>query len=59
MSSGTIDIDEFEDADPDKFEDRTDTERIVLFFDENFTTNEAAVDIDTAVIYFRACARRN
>lgn len=24
-----------------------------------FATDEAAVDIDTAVIYFRACARRN
>ncbi|SEH63229.1 MarR family protein [Halopenitus malekzadehii] len=35
MSSGTIDIDEFEDADPDKFEERNDTERIVLFLDEH------------------------
>jgi Mn-dependent DtxR family transcriptional regulator len=35
MSSGTIDIDEFEDADADEFEDRNDTERIVLFLDEN------------------------
>ncbi|MGQ3330808.1 type II toxin-antitoxin system death-on-curing family toxin [Halorubrum sp. FL23] len=25
----------------------------------HFATNEAAVDTDTAVIYFRACARRN
>ncbi len=24
-----------------------------------FATDEAAVDIKTAVIYFRACARRN
>jgi len=24
-----------------------------------FATNEAAVDIETAVVYFRACARRN
>ena len=24
-----------------------------------FATDEAAVDTDTAVIYFRACARRN
>ena len=24
-----------------------------------FATNEAAVDTDTAIIYFRACARRN
>ncbi|MXR40524.1 MarR family transcriptional regulator [Halobaculum sp. WSA2] len=35
MSSGTIDIDEFEDADPDEFDERTDTARIVLFLDEN------------------------
>ncbi|WP_435064160.1 MarR family transcriptional regulator [Halobaculum sp. EA56] len=35
MSSGTIDIDEFENADPDEFAERTDTERIVLFLDEN------------------------
>ncbi|MFD1569240.1 MarR family transcriptional regulator [Halorubrum laminariae] len=35
MSSGTIDIDEFEDADTDEFEKRNDTERIVLFLDEN------------------------
>ncbi|GAB3697372.1 MarR family transcriptional regulator [Halorubrum pallidum] len=35
MSSGTIDIDEFEDADADEFEKRNDTERIVLFLDEN------------------------
>lgn len=35
MSSGTIDIDEFENADDDAFEDRNDTERIVLFLDEN------------------------
>jgi len=31
MSSGTIDIEEFEDADDDAFEERNDTERIVLF----------------------------
>jgi DNA-binding MarR family transcriptional regulator len=35
MSSGTIDIDEFEDADADEFDERTDTERIVLFLDEH------------------------
>ena len=35
MSSGTIDIDEFENADDDEFEERNDTERIVLFLDEN------------------------
>jgi Mn-dependent DtxR family transcriptional regulator len=35
MSSGTIDIDEFEDADPDEFEERNDTERIVLFLDDH------------------------
>jgi len=35
MSSGTIDIEEFENADPDEFEERTDTERIVLFLDKN------------------------
>jgi len=35
MSSGTIDIEEFEDADADEFEERNDTERIVLFLDEN------------------------
>jgi Mn-dependent DtxR family transcriptional regulator len=35
MSSGTIDIDEFEDADSDEFEERNDTERIVLFLDEH------------------------
>ena len=35
MSSGTIDIDEFEAADADDFEERTDTERIVLFLDEH------------------------
>ncbi|MBP1923495.1 DNA-binding MarR family transcriptional regulator [Halorubrum alkaliphilum] len=33
MSSGTIDIDEFENADPDEFEERNDTERIVRFLD--------------------------
>ncbi|WP_123622088.1 helix-turn-helix domain-containing protein [Halorubrum sp. CSM-61] len=35
MSSGTIDIDEFENADDDEFETRNDTERIVSFLDEN------------------------
>jgi len=35
MSRGTIDIDEFEAADPDDFEEPTDTERIVLFLDEH------------------------
>ena len=35
VSSGTIDIDEFEDADADGFEERNDTERIVLFLDKN------------------------
>ena len=35
MPSGTIDIDEFENADDDEFEDQNDTERIVLFLDEN------------------------
>ena len=35
MSSGTINIDEFENADADDFEERNDTERIVLFLDEH------------------------
>jgi Mn-dependent DtxR family transcriptional regulator len=35
MSSGSIDIEEFEDADAAEFEDRNDTERIVLFLDEH------------------------
>ena len=35
MSSGTIDIDEFEDADGDEFDERNDTERILLFLDEH------------------------
>jgi len=35
MSSGTIDIDEFENADADEFEERNDTERIVLFLDKH------------------------
>lgn len=35
MSSDAIDIEEFEDADADEFEERNDTERIVLFLDEN------------------------
>ena len=35
MPSGTIDIDEFENADTDEFEERNDTERIVLFLDTN------------------------
>jgi predicted ArsR family transcriptional regulator len=33
MSSGTIDIDEFENADANEFEERNDTERIVRFLD--------------------------
>jgi len=35
MTSGTIDIDEFENADAGEFEERNDTERIVLFLDEH------------------------
>lgn len=35
MSSGTIDIEEFENADDDEFEQSNDTERIVLFLDKN------------------------
>ena len=35
MSGGIIDIDGFEDADDDGFEERNDTERIVRFLDEN------------------------
>jgi predicted ArsR family transcriptional regulator len=35
MSSGAIDIDEFEEADAGDFEERNDTERIVLFLDEH------------------------
>lgn len=35
MSSGTIDIEEFENAGSDDFEERNDTERIVLFLDEH------------------------
>lgn len=35
MSGGTIDIDEFENADNDEFAERNDTERIVSFLDEN------------------------
>ncbi|AZH26003.1 MarR family transcriptional regulator [Haloplanus aerogenes] len=35
MSGGTIDIDEFENADGDEFEERNDTERIVQFLDEH------------------------
>ncbi|MEZ3116994.1 MarR family transcriptional regulator [Halobaculum sp. MBLA0147] len=35
MSSGSIDIDEFEDADAGDFEERTDAERIVVFLDEH------------------------
>ena len=35
MTSGTIDIDEFENADADGFEERNDTERIVLFLGEH------------------------
>jgi Mn-dependent DtxR family transcriptional regulator len=35
MSSGTIDIDEFENAERGEFAEQNDTERIVLFLDEN------------------------
>lgn len=35
MSSGTIDIDEFENSDADDFEERNDTERIVRFLAEH------------------------
>ena len=35
MASGTIDIEEFENADADDFPERSDTERIVLFLDEH------------------------
>lgn len=35
MSSGAIDIDEFENADTDSFEERTDLENIVLFLDKH------------------------
>jgi len=35
MSGGTIDIEEFENADADDFEERNDTERIVVFLDEH------------------------
>ena len=35
MSSGTIDIDEFEDAERNEFSEQNNTERIVLFLDEN------------------------
>ena len=35
MSSGTIDIEEFENADADEFDARNDTERIVRFLDAN------------------------
>jgi len=35
MSSGTIDIDAFENADADEFEEQNDTERIVRFLDRN------------------------
>ena len=35
MPSGTIDIEEFENADADEFDERTDTERIVLFLDDH------------------------
>jgi Mn-dependent DtxR family transcriptional regulator len=35
MSSGTIDIEEFEDAEGDEFAERNDTERIVLLLDEH------------------------
>lgn len=35
MSSDTIDIEKFENAEADEFGERNDTERIVLFLDEN------------------------
>jgi Mn-dependent DtxR family transcriptional regulator len=35
MSGGTIDIEEFENADADEFDERNDTERIVAFLDEH------------------------
>lgn len=35
MSGGTIDIEEFENADAGEFEERSDTERIVLFLEEH------------------------
>ena len=35
MSSGTIDIEEFENADVDEFTERNDTERIVVFLDRH------------------------
>ncbi|MFC5367241.1 MarR family transcriptional regulator [Salinirubrum litoreum] len=35
MSGGPIDIEEFESADADEFDERTDTERIVLFLDDH------------------------
>ena len=35
MSSDAIDIEEFEEADPEEFEDRNDTERIVQFLEKN------------------------
>jgi len=35
MSSDSIDIDEFENADADEFEERNDTERIMMFLDEH------------------------
>jgi len=35
MSSDTIDIEEFENAEADEFGEQNDTERIVLFLDEN------------------------
>jgi predicted ArsR family transcriptional regulator len=35
MTGGTIDIDEFENADADEFEERNDTERLVRFLDRH------------------------
>jgi Mn-dependent DtxR family transcriptional regulator len=35
MSSGTINIDKFENADTNEFEEQTDTKQIVLFLDEH------------------------
>ncbi|ELY62620.1 MarR family transcriptional regulator [Natronococcus jeotgali] len=56
MSSGTIDIDEFENADADEFEERNDTERIVLFLDEHddrawkAATIAERLDLDTDAV---------
>src|SRR6056297_321877 len=56
MSNGTIDIDEFENAADDEFEERNDTERIVVFLDENddrawkAATIAEQLDLDTDVV---------